>query len=172
MRLGLTGRITKIFNQVFVGGVGDTAWRDHSSTVIKDMTSGLDVSARTVFIISQSHSLEVCVKPAGSRAQAVKLDPCIARHLAFWWGVSETRDKWLKRIWYWRGEKSWLVRFSMSGLKGRLERSLLGARRTCRVSCSRLSGLCDLRCTVALDMPHIVEYWGTGFQKRKKVYRG
>jgi len=35
----------------------------------------------------------------------------------------------------------------MNGLKGRLERSLLGARRTCKVSCSRWSGLCGLRCS-------------------------
>jgi len=38
MQLGLKGRIAKIFNQVFVGDVGDTAWRGHSSTVIEDVT--------------------------------------------------------------------------------------------------------------------------------------
>jgi len=35
----------------------------------------------------------------------------------------------------------------MNGLKGSLERSLLGECRTYRVSCSRWSGLCDLRCS-------------------------
>jgi len=34
------------------------------------------------------------------------LDPCFARRVASWWRVSETRDTWLQRIWYWRGEKS------------------------------------------------------------------
>jgi len=105
--------------------------------MIENVTGGLDVTAHAVFIISQSHSVEVCVKPAVSRAQAVKLDPCFARHVAFWWRISETRDIWFQRIWYWRGEKSWLVRFFMNGLKGRLERNLLGACRAFRVSCSR-----------------------------------
>jgi len=104
MRLGLKGRIAKIFDQIFVGGVGDAAWRGHNSTVIEDVTDGLDVAAHTVFIISQSHSVEVCVKPAVSRAQAVTLDPCFARHVASWWKINETRDIWLQRIWYWRWE--------------------------------------------------------------------
>jgi len=64
MRLGLKGRIAKIFDQIFVGGVGDAAWRGHNSTVIEDVTDGLDVAAHTVFIISQSHSVEDCVKLA------------------------------------------------------------------------------------------------------------
>jgi len=84
MRLGLKGRIAKIFNQVFVGGVGDIAWRGHNSTVIEDVTGGLTVTAHAVFIISQSHSVVVSVKPAVSRAQVVKLDPCFARHVASW----------------------------------------------------------------------------------------
>jgi len=102
MRLSLKGRIAKIFNKVFVGGVGDTAWRGHNSTVIEDVTGGLDVAAHAVFIISESHSVEVCVKPAVSRAQAIKLDPCFARHVAFWWRISETRDIRFQRIRYWR----------------------------------------------------------------------
>jgi len=32
--------------------------------VIEDVTGGLNVAAHTVFIISQSHSVEFCVKPA------------------------------------------------------------------------------------------------------------
>jgi len=36
-------------------------------------------SAHTVFIISQSHYVQVYVKPAVSSAQAVKLDPCFPR---------------------------------------------------------------------------------------------
>jgi len=48
--------------------------------MIEDVTGRLDVAAHTVFIISQSHSVEVCVKPAVSRPQAFKLDPCFARH--------------------------------------------------------------------------------------------
>jgi len=67
MRLGLKGRIANIFSQVFVGGVGDTAWWGHSSTVTEDVTGGLDVAAHTGFIISQSYSAEVRVKPAVSR---------------------------------------------------------------------------------------------------------
>ena len=55
MRLSLKGRIAKILNQVFVGCVGDTAWRGHNRTVIEDVTGGLDVAAHTVFIISHSH---------------------------------------------------------------------------------------------------------------------
>jgi len=139
IRLGLKGRIAKIFDQVFVGCVDDAAWRGQHSTVVGDMTDGLDVSPQTVFIISQCHSVGVCVKPAVSRAQAVKLDPCFARHVASWWRVSETRGIWLQRIWYYSRweEQSLLARFCMNGLKGRLERSLLGARRTCRISCSR-----------------------------------
>ena len=92
MRLGLKGRIAKIFDQIFVGGVGDAAWRGHNSTVIEDVTDGLDVAAHTVFIISQSHSVEVCVKLAVYCAQAVTLDPCFARHVASWWKISETGD--------------------------------------------------------------------------------
>jgi len=104
MRLGLKGIIAKILNQVFVGGVGDTACRGHNSTVIEDVTGGLDVTALAVFIINQSHSVEVSVKPAVSRAQAVKLRPCFVRHVASWGRVSETTGIWLQRIWYWRGE--------------------------------------------------------------------
>jgi len=99
MRFSLKGRIAKIFDQIFVGGVGDTAWSGHNRTVIENVTGGLDVAAHTVFIISQSHSVEVCVKPAVSRAQAVKLHLCFARHVASWWTASETRDVWLERIW-------------------------------------------------------------------------
>ena len=62
-RLNLEGRIAKIFDQVFIGGVGDVAWRGHNSTVIEDVTGGLDVAAHAVFIISQSHSVKVSVKP-------------------------------------------------------------------------------------------------------------
>jgi len=51
MQLGLKERIAKIFDQVCVGGVGDAAWRDQNSTVIEDVTGGLDVSAHTVYII-------------------------------------------------------------------------------------------------------------------------
>jgi len=100
MRLSLKGRIAKIFDQIFFGGVGDTAWRGHNSAVIEDVTGGLDVTAHTVFIISQSHSVEVCLKPVVSRAQVVKLDPCFAGHVASWWRISETRDIWFQRIWY------------------------------------------------------------------------
>ena len=71
MQLGLKGRNVKIFNHVFVSAVGDTAWRGHNSTGIEDVTGGFDVSAHAVFIISQSHSVEVSVKPVVSRAQAV-----------------------------------------------------------------------------------------------------
>jgi len=74
----------KTFNRVFDGGVGDTAWGGPNSTVAEDVTGGLDVAAHTVFIISQYHSVEVCVKPGVSCAQAVKLDPCFARHAASW----------------------------------------------------------------------------------------
>ena len=81
----------------------DLRWWCHNSTVIEDVTGGLGVTAHTVFIISQSNSVEVCVKPAVSRAQAVKLDPCFARHVASWWRISETRDICFQRIWYWRG---------------------------------------------------------------------
>jgi len=73
MRLSLKGRIEKIFNQVFVGGVGDTACRGHDSTVIEDVTGGLDVATHAVFIISQSHSVEVCVKCIG---EVVKCKHC------------------------------------------------------------------------------------------------
>jgi len=104
MRLSLKGRITKIFDQIFVGGVGDTAWKGHNNTVIEDVNGGLDVTAHTVFIIKQSHSVEACVKPAVSRAEAIKLDPCFARHVASWWRIRETTDFWFQRIWYWRGE--------------------------------------------------------------------
>ena len=58
MRLGLKRRIAKTFKQIFVGGVGDTAWRVQNSTVIEDVTGGLDVSAHAVFINSQSHSVK------------------------------------------------------------------------------------------------------------------
>ena len=91
-RLGLKGRIAKIFNQAFIGGVGDAAWRGHNSTVIEDVTGRSDVAAHTVFIISQSHSVEFRVKPAVSSAQAVKLHQCFARHVASWSRVGETRD--------------------------------------------------------------------------------
>jgi len=57
MQLGLKRRIAKTFKQIFVGGVGDTAWRVQNSTVVEDVTGGLDVS-HTVFINSQSHSAE------------------------------------------------------------------------------------------------------------------
>ena len=90
MQLSLKGRIAKIFNHIVVGGVGDVARRGQSSTVIGDVTGGLDVSAHTIFIISQSLSAEVCVKPAVSCAQAVKLHSCFARHVPSWWRVSET----------------------------------------------------------------------------------
>ena len=103
MRLSLKGRIAKIFNQVFVGGVGDAAWRDHNSTAIEDVTGGLDIAAHAIFIIIQSHSVEACVKPALSRAQAVKLDTSFAQHVASRWRISETKDIWFQRIWYWRG---------------------------------------------------------------------
>ena len=72
---GLKGRIANIFNQVFVGGVGDTAWRGHNSTVIEDVTGRLDVHRHAVFIINQSHSAVVSVKAGVSCAQAVKLHP-------------------------------------------------------------------------------------------------
>jgi len=45
MRLGLKERIANIFNQVFVGGVDHAAWKGQNSTVIEDVTGGLDVSA-------------------------------------------------------------------------------------------------------------------------------
>jgi len=41
---------------VFVGGVGDAVGKGHNSTVIEDVTGGLDVAAHTVFVIIQSHS--------------------------------------------------------------------------------------------------------------------
>jgi len=41
MRLSLKGRIAKIFNQVFVGGVGDTARRGHNSTVLRSLYHAL-----------------------------------------------------------------------------------------------------------------------------------
>jgi len=43
--------------------------------VIENVTGGLDVAADAVFIISQSRSVVVYVKPAVSCAQVVKLDP-------------------------------------------------------------------------------------------------
>jgi len=45
MRLDPKGRIAKVFNQIFVGGIGDAARRGQHSTVIEDVTGGLDVSA-------------------------------------------------------------------------------------------------------------------------------
>ena len=60
MRLDLKGGIAKIFDQIFVG---DAAGKRHNSTVIEDVTGGLDVAAHAVFIISQSHSVKVSVKP-------------------------------------------------------------------------------------------------------------
>jgi len=76
MRLGLKGRIAKTFDQVFVGGMGDAAWKGQGSErMLADW-----MSPHTVFIISQSHSVEVCAKPAVSCAQAVESDPCFARH--------------------------------------------------------------------------------------------
>jgi len=56
-----------------------------ASTVIEDMTGGLDVSIHTVFVIS----VEVCIEPARSSTQSV-LDPCFAQHLASWWRVSKS----------------------------------------------------------------------------------
>jgi len=45
-----------VFDQIFIGGVGDdTRWGQHG-TVIEDMAVGLDASANTAFVISQSHS--------------------------------------------------------------------------------------------------------------------
>jgi len=70
--------------------------RDQNSTVIEDVSGGLDVSTHTIFIISQSHYVEVSVKPVVSRAQAVKLHPCFARHVAASWRVSKTRGIRLK----------------------------------------------------------------------------
>jgi len=92
MRLDLKGRIAKVFNQIFVGGVGDAAQTGQHGTVIEDTIGGLDVSARTAFVINQSHSAEVRFKPAASSAQAVKLDPCFARHVASWWRVIATKE--------------------------------------------------------------------------------
>ena len=74
MRLDLKERIAKVFNQIFIGGVGDAArWSQHSK-FIEDMSGVLDVFARTVFVISQSHSVEVRVEPAVCNVQTVKLD--------------------------------------------------------------------------------------------------
>jgi len=43
------------------------------------------MSLHTQFLLSAIPiSVEVCVKPAVSRAQAVKLDPCFAGHVASW----------------------------------------------------------------------------------------
>jgi len=53
---------------------GDAALGGQNSIVVEDVTGALDVSAHRVFIISQSHSVQVCVKSAVSGAQAVKLD--------------------------------------------------------------------------------------------------
>jgi len=63
MRLDVTERIAKIFNQIVVGGVGDYAQRGQHGTVIEDVTSRLDVSTHALFVISQSHSVEICIKP-------------------------------------------------------------------------------------------------------------
>jgi len=80
MRLGLKGRIAKIFNEVFVGGVSDAAWRGQNSTVIKDVSGRLDASAHTVFIISQSHSVEQGLQPFKYVAQLLNRGS-IARRL-------------------------------------------------------------------------------------------
>ena len=52
MRLGLKEKEKKIFDQVFVGGAGDAAWWGHNSTVMENVTGGLDVAAHKDFIIS------------------------------------------------------------------------------------------------------------------------
>jgi len=57
MRLELKRRIAKVFNQIFIDGVGDVSRWGQRGTVIKDMAAGLDVSAHTVCVISQFHSV-------------------------------------------------------------------------------------------------------------------
>ena len=68
MRLSVKGRSSLVVLVIL-------AWRGHYSAVIENVTGGLDVAADAVFIISQSRSVVVYVKPAVSCAQVVKLDP-------------------------------------------------------------------------------------------------
>jgi len=85
--------IAAVFNQIFTVGVVDATWWYQEGAAIEDRTSGRPptrggqpgncymfscsdwMSPHTVFVTSQSHSVEVRVKPTVSCAQAVKLDP-------------------------------------------------------------------------------------------------